>query len=129
MTEFHKIWIEQCDAAEGIRERFGTKDAARYLIGEKLMHFMEASHERPEFAEELPKFANRIKEIFQPHEIEEFFDDLRNGQVPDPVKILDGRDANDPADVELDEFQVLNDADKILLAENAKRLLLPSGCE
>jgi hypothetical protein len=28
MTEFHKIWIEQFDAAEGIKERFGVQDAA-----------------------------------------------------------------------------------------------------
>ena len=34
MTEFHKIGIDQCEAAEGIRERFGVLDAARYLVGE-----------------------------------------------------------------------------------------------
>ncbi len=34
MIEFHKIWIEQCEAAEGIKEQFGAKDAARYLIGD-----------------------------------------------------------------------------------------------
>jgi hypothetical protein len=37
MTEFHKIWIEQCEAAEGIKERFGAQEAARYLIAEKLL--------------------------------------------------------------------------------------------
>lgn len=31
MSEFHKIWIDQCAAAEGIRERFGVNDALRYL--------------------------------------------------------------------------------------------------
>ena len=46
VTEFHKIWIEQCDAAEGIRERFGTKDAARYLIGEKLMRAQSDNRHR-----------------------------------------------------------------------------------
>jgi hypothetical protein len=29
-TEFHKIWIAQCDATEGIRDHFGTKDALGY---------------------------------------------------------------------------------------------------
>ena len=52
MTEFHKIWIEQCEAAEGIKERFGAQDAARYLIAEKLLRFMQASHDHPEFAAE-----------------------------------------------------------------------------
>ena len=31
MSEFRKIWIDQCAAAEGIRERFGVNDALRYL--------------------------------------------------------------------------------------------------
>jgi hypothetical protein len=25
--QFHKIWIEQCEATEGIREHFGLKNA------------------------------------------------------------------------------------------------------
>lgn len=25
MTEFHKVWIDQCEAAEGIREQFGVR--------------------------------------------------------------------------------------------------------
>ena len=41
--EFHKIWIDQCAATEGIRERFGLKDALDYLIGEKLFTFLMAS--------------------------------------------------------------------------------------
>ncbi len=32
MIEFHKIWIEQCAAAEGIKEQFGAKDAATLNI-------------------------------------------------------------------------------------------------
>ena len=88
------------------------------------MNFLEASHQSAEFAEELPKFIAEIKAVFQPQEIVAFFDDLQSGQVPDPVKILNGRDPDDPDDSELDEFQVLHDAEKILLAENAKRLLL-----
>src|SRR6266576_278127 len=79
MTDFHKAWIEQCEAAEGIREQFGAADATRYLVGEKLFRFMQASQERPEFAEELPKFVAEIKRIFTPHQIIEFFDDLQTG--------------------------------------------------
>jgi hypothetical protein len=37
--QFHKIWIEQCAATQGIRDRFGMKSALDYLIGEKLFHF------------------------------------------------------------------------------------------
>jgi hypothetical protein len=124
MTEFHKIWNEQCEAAEGIKEHFGAQDAARYLIAEKLLRFMEASHDHAEFAAELPHFVAEIKRILEPHEIVALFDDLQAGLVPDPAKIFDGRDEDDEP---LDETDVLYDANKILLIENAKALLLPKS--
>ncbi len=120
MTDFHKVWIEQCEAAEGIREQFGVADATRYLVGEKLFRFMQASQERPEFAEELPKFVAEIKRIFTPHQILEFFDEVQAGLVPDPAKLFN----LDSEEGELEEHEVQNDADRILVIENAKRLLL-----
>jgi hypothetical protein len=120
MTEFHKIWIEQCEAAEGIRERFGVRDAVRYLVGEKLLHFMQASHQHPEFAQELPLFAASIKRIFTADELQVFFDDLQSGRIPDPAKLMSG---DEFAERELDEFETVNEADQILVIENAKRLL------
>jgi len=51
-TEYHKIWIEQCEAAEDIRKRYGQQRALDYLIGEKLFNFVMASEGRPEFAAE-----------------------------------------------------------------------------
>ena len=62
--EFHKVWIKQCEATEGIREQFGLENAIRYLIGEKFIIYLEASDSRPEFAAELPKFVAQVKEIF-----------------------------------------------------------------
>ena len=43
--QFHKIWIDQCEATEGIRERFGLENALGYLIGEKLFNFVQASEQ------------------------------------------------------------------------------------
>jgi hypothetical protein len=40
MIEFHRIWVEQCEAAQGIREAFGLEKAIGYLIGEKLLNFL-----------------------------------------------------------------------------------------
>jgi len=121
MTDFHKIWIEQCEAAEGIRERFGLDDAVRYLVGEKLLRFMQVSQDRPDFADELPEFIAEIKRIFAPHEISKVFDDLQARRVANPANAF----SSDEFDAgELDEHEVLNDADQILLIENAKRLLL-----
>jgi hypothetical protein len=94
----------------------------RYLIGEKLLLFIEASWEQAEFAAELPRFVAQIKRIIEPHEIVQVLDDLQKGRVPDPSKIMNGRDLDDD---ELDENDVMRDADKILLIENARRLLLP----
>ncbi len=31
MIEFHKIWIEQCEGARGIKEEFGTEKALRCM--------------------------------------------------------------------------------------------------
>jgi len=126
MSEFHKIWIDQCAAAEGIRERFGVNDALRYLVGEKLLRFMDVSHERPEFAAELQQFANRIRELFDTHEIVPFFAALEAGEVPDPAKLLNGVDSDE---TEIDEDEILRDAEKILLIQNAKRLLLPDAAD
>ena len=39
MTEPHKIWIEQCEAGEGIEQDFGTQKALEYLVGEKFLNY------------------------------------------------------------------------------------------
>ena len=38
--EFHKIWVDQCVATEGIRDHFGLESALDYLVGEKLFTFL-----------------------------------------------------------------------------------------
>ena len=35
----HKIWIEQCEAAQTIKARFGLTAAFDYVVGEKLMNY------------------------------------------------------------------------------------------
>ena len=55
----HKIWIEQCDAAQTIKARFGLTAAFDYLVGEKLMSFASAASRHPDFARELPRFVFR----------------------------------------------------------------------
>ncbi|MEW6743383.1 MAG: hypothetical protein AB1486_11555 [Planctomycetota bacterium] len=77
MVEFHKIWIEQCEAARGIKEEFGTPKALGYLIGEKLVNFVRASDTHPKFAAELPNFVAEVKRIFEPHEISEYLENVR----------------------------------------------------
>ena len=77
MKESAKIWIEQCEAAEEIKENFGVKKALGYLIGEKLLKFVQAAEEHPEFDKELPGFISEIKSIFQPWEISEYLENVK----------------------------------------------------
>ena len=74
--QFHKIWIEQCEATEGIREHFGLRNALDYLIGEKLFNFVQAAEQHPEFAAELPAFLAEIQRLFTPEDIREYLDYL-----------------------------------------------------
>lgn len=75
--DFHKIWIEQCEAARGIQEDYGTEKAMGYLIGEKLLNFLEVAERDPQWRAEVPAFVAEIKEIFEPHQLREFFDTPR----------------------------------------------------
>ena len=65
----HEIWIEQYEAAQGIRQRFGLKAAFDYVVAEKLLNFADAATSHPEFARELPRFVSRVRQMFTPHEM------------------------------------------------------------
>ena len=71
------LWHEQCHAARGIRERFGSEKALGYLIGEKLLHFLRAADTQPGLTAELSHFAAEIKAVFEPWEIREYLFGVR----------------------------------------------------
>ncbi len=62
--DFHRQWVAQCDAARSIRRRFGLVSALEYLVGEKLLHFVDASEMHSDFKRELPHFLAEIKRVF-----------------------------------------------------------------
>ena len=70
--EFHRIWIEQCAAAQQIRHRFGLGNALEYLIGQKLLRFAETAEHNPLFAQELPSFVAEIKRVFSVGEVGDY---------------------------------------------------------
>lgn len=87
--QFHKIWIDQCEATEGIRDRFGLENALDYLIGEKLLNFVQAAEQHPEFATELPAFVEAIRHLFTAEQIRDYLDHLEKRRYlaprePDP---------------------------------------------
>ena len=68
MTErrWHDIWLEQCEAAETVKLRYGVESAFDYVVGEKLFNFAEAAADHPEFAQALPQFVSRVRGMFTP---------------------------------------------------------------
>jgi len=65
----HKIWIEQCEAAQTIKARFGLTAAFDYVVGEKLMNYASAASRHPDFARELPRFVSEVRRMFTADEI------------------------------------------------------------
>jgi hypothetical protein len=69
VRKMHEIWVEQYEAAQGIKQRYGLKAAFDYLVAEKLLNFIEAAAEHREFARELPRFVSHVRLMFTPVEI------------------------------------------------------------
>ena len=65
----HEIWIEQYEAAQAIKARYGLNAAFDYLVGEKLMNFASAASKHPEFAREFPRFISEVRRMFTPEEM------------------------------------------------------------
>lgn len=65
----HEIWIEQCEATEVIRQRYGLKAAFDYAVAEKLLNFASAASRHPAFARELPRFVAQVRRLFTADEI------------------------------------------------------------
>ncbi len=122
MIEFHKIWVQQCEAARDIREAFGLQKALGYLIGEKLLNFLRAAKDDAAFAGEMPGFVAEIRQIFDRDEIRTYLDTVQR------VGAL-GHVATDEAYHEMREAGAIDEdpvewAEDILLIERAKELLL-----
>ncbi len=122
MREFHKIWVDQCDAARDIREAFGLEKALGYLIGEKFLNFLRVADQDPAFAGEVLEFIEEIRQIFDQTEIRAYLDEVRR------VGPL-GHTASDQAYEEMRDAGAIDEdpvewAEEILLIERAKQLLL-----
>ena len=121
--QFHKIWIDQCEATEGIRERFGLKDALHYLIGEKLFSFVNASEDDPDFAAELPAFVTEIRRLFTPEEISSFLDELERTKFLAPDEPEDELDHLDDPDDEPWLGHPVSAAEELLRFSRIRQLL------
>ena len=73
----HKTWIEQCEAARGTEDEFGTDKALKYLVEEKFINFLEAAEDNADFRADIPPFVAEIKRIFEPWQLAEYLDTPR----------------------------------------------------
>jgi hypothetical protein len=70
-------WREHCEAARRIEAEFGTEQALAYLVGEKLLNFLEAAEKHAELRAEVPAFVAEIKTIFEPWQLAEHLETAR----------------------------------------------------
>lgn len=121
-TEQHKIWIEQCEAAENIEGEHGTEKAMGYLIGEKLLNYLEVAEEKAEWRAEIPQFVAKIKNIFEPWQIAQFLETPRRLGVLGHTADEDGHKLFRS---QLEESENLReDARNLMLIERAREWLL-----
>jgi hypothetical protein len=125
MLNLHKIWIEQCEAAKEIEDRFGTIDAMKYLVGEKFMHYLEAAEKDAEFQAELPAFVAEIKTIFEQWQLAEYLEKAGWTEPFDPSLYDEEDEDYDPEFIEMEHKEnIRRAANELLLLERAKEWLL-----
>jgi hypothetical protein len=80
----HEIWVEQCEAARTINERYGLKAAFDYIVGEKLINYAEAALQHPQFARALPQFVSEIRRMFTPEDLRTYLARLEREFFEEP---------------------------------------------
>ena len=118
--EHHRIWIEQCEAARGIEDEFGTQKALDYLVGEKFINFLAVAENNGVFRSEIPAFVAEIQTIFEPWQLAQYLETARQSEPFDPTLFEDDDEYSDE-DIEImrkdDVRQCTRD---LLLVEQAK---------
>jgi len=119
--DFHKIWVQQCEAARGIEAEFGSDKALAYLIEEKFLSFLEVAERAPVFRAEIPAFVAEIKTIFQRWQLAACLDKARQTEPFDPSVYED----EDPETVEMErQSELRRSATELVLVEQAREWLL-----
>ena len=88
----HQIWIEQCEAAQTSKARFGLTAAFECLVGEKLMSFASAASRHPDFARKLPRFVSEMGRMFTPDVIGAQLAQIERSQNEGNVDVLEEDD-------------------------------------
>jgi hypothetical protein len=86
-VQFERRWIEQCEAARRVKNHFGLANALDYLIGEKLLAFVQVAEEHAEFMQELPDFLREIRAVFSLEETGEYATQLERRRLLSPLQL------------------------------------------
>lgn len=122
--QFHKIWIEQCEAARRIEDDFGTQKALDYLIDEKFINFLQAAESNSEFRQEIPAFVAEIKSIFERWQLAECLDRARLRAPFDPAD-YETEEGYDKDDIEFErQMDIQKCTTELLMVERARDWLL-----
>src|SRR6267142_2072189 len=123
--QLHKIWIEQCEAARGIEDEFGTQNSLAYLVGEKFLNYLQAAEKDAEFRAEIPAFVAEIKAIFEQWQLAEYLEKAGWTEPFDPSLYDEDDEDYDPEFIEMERKDNLRRAaDELLLIERAKAWLM-----
>lgn len=120
--DFHLIWVDQCAAARGLKERFGVEKALGYLVGEKLLNYVEAAETHAEFRQELPRFVAEIQTVFEPGELRSYLDGVR--RVGAPGHIMSDEDHALCRSAGMFEESVVRGAESVVRMGRIRELLL-----
>ena len=122
--DLSKIWIEQCEAARGIEEEYGTPQAMEYLVGDKFINFLEAADDHASFRAEIPAFVAEIKSIFERWQLATYLEVAKQSEPFDPA-LFDGDEETDAEDVEdMRNNDIRQCTRDLLLMERAREWLL-----
>ncbi len=122
--DLSKIWIEQCEAARGIEEEYGTPQALEYLVGDKFINFLEAADDHASFRAEIPAFVAEIKSIFERWQLATYLEVAKQSEPCDPA-LFDGDEETDAEDVEdMRNNDIRQCTRDLLLMERAREWLL-----
>lgn len=125
MSDFHLVWVDQCAAARGLEERFGIEKALGYLVGEKLLAYVEAAETDAEFRRELPRFIAEIQDLFELEDLRSYLDGVR--RVGAPGHVMSGEDYALCRDAGMFEESVVRGAENVVRMGRIRELLLDSG--
>ena len=133
MSEMNRIWIEQCEAALGIEDQFGTQKSLEYIVGDKFLNFLEAAETHADFRAEIPAFVSRIKTIFERWQLAQYLETAKESEPFDP-ELFEPRShpllSDEEIEFDAEEVEELRTDDirqctrDLLLVERAREWLL-----